>query len=89
MGGNVLPGHYEIYMADHTGKPVSDVKSVVADKKDKDSSDRQFKVRMNLKPIQFEKTELYYLIICNKDTGIEEERFEYQINITFTNDFDF
>lgn len=55
VGGNVLPGHYEIYMADHTGKPVSDVKSVVADKKDKDSSDRQFKVRMNMKPIQFEK----------------------------------
>ena len=44
---------------------------------------------MNLKPIQFSKTELYYLMIMDKDSGNLLERIEYQINITFTNDFDF
>ena len=68
---------------------MSDVKTVVADKEDKDSSNRQFKVRMNLKPIQFSKTELHYLMVMNKESGQPLERIEYQINITFTNDFDF
>lgn len=89
VGGNIVPATYEIYMVNVAGKPVSDVKTVVADKEDKDSSNRQFKVRMNLKPIQFSKTELYYLMIMNKESGQPLERIEYQINITFTNDFDF
>lgn len=89
VGGNVVPATYEIYMVNASGKPVSDVKTVVADKEDKDSSNRQFKVRLNLKPIQFSKTELYYLVVMNKESGQPLERIEYQINITFTNDFDF
>ena len=89
VGGNIVPATYEVYMVNATGKPVSDVKTVVADKEDKDSSNRQFKVRMNLKPIQFSKTELYYLMIMDKDSGKLLERIEYKINITFTNDFDF
>ena len=76
-------------MVNASGKPVSDFKSKVADMEDKDSSNRQFKVRMNLKPIQFSKTELYYLMVMNKESGQQLERIEYQINITFTNDFDF
>jgi hypothetical protein len=89
VGGNILPATYEIYMADANGKIISDVKSIIADKEDKDSSNRQFKVRMSLKPISFSKTELYYLMIMNKDTGQALDRVEYQINITFTSDFDF
>lgn len=89
VGGNIVPATYEVYMVNAAGKPVSDVKTVVADKEDKDSPNRQFKVRMNLKPIQFSKTELYYLMVMNKDSGKLLERIEYQINITFTNDFDF
>jgi hypothetical protein len=89
VGGNVLPATYEIYMSDSSGKIVSDVKSIIADKEDQDSSARQFKVRMNLKPISFSKTELYYLMVMNKETGQAAQRIEYQINITFTSDFDF
>ena len=89
VGGNILPATYEIYMTDANGKIISDVKSIIADKEDKDSSNRQFKVRMSLKPISFSKTELYYLMIMNKDTGQALDRVEYQINITFTSDFDF
>lgn len=89
VGGNILPATYEIYMCDSNGKIVSDVKSIIADKEDDDSSNRQFKIRMNLKPLSFSKTEIYYLMIMNKETGQQADRIEYQINITFVNDFDF
>lgn len=89
VGGNVLPATYEIYMADSNGKVISDVQSIIANKEDKDSSNRQFKVRLTLKPLTFSKTELYYLMVMNKDNGQALDRIEYQINISFSSDFDF
>lgn len=89
VGGKISSATYEIYMADASGKPVSDKKTVIADKTNSNDSERVFKVGFVLKSIAFSKTEAYYLIISEKDTKKIVDRIEFSINVAFTNDFDF
>ena len=76
-------------MADAAGNPVSDKKTIIADKIGAESSDRTFRLRFTLKSVEFIKTDTYYLTIAEKDTSKVVERIEYSIDIAFVNDFDF
>lgn len=88
VGGKVAPATYEIYMADITGDPVSDKKTVIADKTEPNAADRTFKVRFTLKSREFRKTDTYYLTVVEKGTANVIEQTEYTIDIAFANDFD-
>ena len=76
-------------MVDKVGHVISDSKTIIADKKDEDSSKRTTKVLINLKNQSYDSNEFYYLMIMSKDTQDIVERIEYQINILFGGDFDF
>ena len=76
-------------MVDKVGHVISDSKTIIADKKDEDSSKRTTKVLINLKNQSYDSNEFYYLMIMNKDTQDIVERIEYRINILFGGDFDF
>lgn len=89
VSGKVAAATYEIYMADASGKAVSDKKTVIADKTDNNGSDRVFRTRFTLKSVEFKKTETYYLIIAEKGTTNVTDRIEFTIDIAFVNDFDF
>ena len=89
VNGKIAACTYEIYMADASGKAVSDKKTVIADKSSSNSPDRVFRVRFTLKSEEFKKTESYYLTIVEKGTANVTDRIEFTIDIAFVNDFDF
>lgn len=89
VGGKVAAAAYEIYMADESGRAVSDKKTVIADKTSSNGADRVFRTRFTLKSVEFRKTDTYYLTITEKETANVTDRIEFTIDIAFVNDFDF
>ncbi len=89
VSGKVAPATYEIYMADASGKAVSDNKTVIADKTSNNGSDRIFRERFTLKSEEYKKTDTYYLTIVEQGTANVTDRIEFTIDIAFVNDFDF
>lgn len=89
VSGKVISNQYDIYMSDVSGKIVSDIKTIIADKTETTEIERQFKVRLTLKSLEFKKTDTYYLKIVDKETKNIVDSFEYMIDIAFVNDFDF
>lgn len=89
VSGKVVAATYEIYMADVSGKAVSDKKTVIADKSSNNGSDRVFRTRFTLKSVEFKKTDTYYLTVVEKGTANVTDRIEFTIDIAFVNDFDF
>ena len=89
VGGKVAAAAYEIYMADESGRAVSDKKTVIADKTSSNGADRVFRTRFTLKSVEFRKTDTYYLTITEKETANVTDRIEFMIDIAFVNDFDF
>ena len=89
VSGKVAAATYEIYMADASGKAVSDKKTVIADKTSNNGSDRVFRTRFTLKSVEFKKTDTYYLTVVEKGTTNAADRIEFTIDIAFVNDFDF
>ena len=89
VSGIVAAATYEIYMADASGKAVSDKKTVIADKTSNNGSDRVFRTRFTLKSVEFKKTDTYYLTVVEKGTTNVTDRIEFTIDIAFVNDFDF
>ena len=89
VSGKTVAATYEAYMADASGKPVSDKKTIIADKTGSNGSDRVFRARFTLKSVEFKKTDTYYLTIVEKGTTNVVDRVEFMIDIAFANDFDF
>lgn len=89
VGGKTSPAEYEIYMADVAGKVISDRQKVIADRTSANNDERVFRVRFTLKSMTFSNTETYYLVITDKDSGSIISQTEFNIDITFVNDFDF
>lgn len=89
VSGKITATTYEIYVADASGRAVSDKKIVIADKTSNNGSDRVFRTRFTLKSIEFKKTDTYYLTIVEKGTTNVIDRIEFTIDIAFVNDFDF
>ena len=76
-------------MVNKSGQIISDVKTIIANKDNQDSSERTFKIILNLKNQEYKNDELYYLMIMNKTEQKLLDRIEYQINIVCNGDFDF
>lgn len=89
VGGKVAACTYNVFFTDAAGKPISDVKTIIADKTSDNGSDRVFRVRFTLKGQEFKKTEEYYLTIMEKDGSGVPEKIAFTIDIAFANDFDF
>ena len=89
VSGKTVAATYEVCMTDAAGTPVSDKKTIIADRKQADEKERVFRTRFTLKSVSFSKTETYYLVIVDKDTKKQVDRIEFTIDIAFINDFDF
>lgn len=89
VGGKIAAATYEIYMADAAGKPVSDRRTIIADKTSGNGAERVFRTKFTLKSVEFKKTDTYYLTIAEKGSANVVERIEFTIDIAFVNDFDF
>jgi uncharacterized protein (TIGR02687 family) len=89
VGGKIVSATYEVYMSDSAGQLVSDRQKVIADKTGETGSDRVARVRFTLKSMEFKKTEIYFLMILDKDTGGVLDKIPFTIDIAFVNEFDF
>ncbi|MDO5138285.1 MAG: BREX-1 system phosphatase PglZ type A [Oscillospiraceae bacterium] len=89
VGGNREAAIYMLYFTDSTGKTISDVQKIIADKTSENGQDRTFRCSFNLKSLKYSNTETYYLIIADEN-GLQTQHEEFQIDIAFAVDeFDF
>lgn len=80
---------YQLYFMDSSGKTISDVARIIADKTSDNAQNRTFRCNFNLKSLKYSNTETYYLVIADED-GLQISREEFQIDIAFeVDEFDF
>lgn len=87
IGEKIQASSYSLVFTDELGIPVSDTQTIIADKVSDNASDRVFRIKFTLKPMQFSKNKIYRLVISN-GTEIPEE-IEFMIDIVFADDFGF
>ena len=89
VGGNREAAIYQLYFTDSSGKTISDVQKIIADKTSDNGQERTFRCSFNLKSLKYSNTESYYLVIAGEN-GLMMQREEFQIDIAFAVDeFDF
>ena len=89
VGGNREAATYQLYFTDSSGKAISDVQKIIADKTSGNGQERTFRCSFNLKSLKYSNTETYYLVIADEN-GLQMQREEFQIDIAFAVDeFDF
>ena len=89
VGGNREAATYQLYFTDSSGKTISDVQKIIADKTSNNGQERTFRCSFNLKSLKYSNTDTYYLVIADEN-GLQVQREEFQIDIAFAVDeFDF
>ena len=89
VSGNREAAVYQVYFTDSSGKIISDIAKIIADKTSSNEQDRIVRSSFNLKSLKYSSTETYYLIIADEN-GMQVQREEFQIDIAFAVDeFDF
>lgn len=90
VGANREAAIYQVYFTDASGKQISDIQKIIADKVNEDGTERTFRCTFNLKPLKYSNTETYYLVIADEQGLQMPQREEFQIDIAFAVDeFDF
>lgn len=72
---------YHLTFVDSNDIPVSDTVTIIADKTDADRTRRQYRQTFRLKPIPFDNTAIYQLVIT-RNTGEELSRMNFTIDIS-------
>lgn len=80
---------YRIYFVDGNGEKISNEHLYVADKKDKDTVKRVFRLRFSFKNQKYSKAQKYYLVAYDDNKALEVLRHEIIMDIAFADDFDF
>lgn len=80
---------YRIYFVDDIGEKISNEHLYVADKKDKDTVKRVFRLRFSFKNKKYSKNQKYYLVAYDDNNSLEVLRHEVVMDIAFADDFGF
>ena len=89
VGDNREAAIYQLYFTDSSGKQISDIQKIIADKTSDNGQERTFRCSFNLKSLKYDSKEIYYLVIADEN-GLVISREEFQIDIAFAVDeFDF
>lgn len=89
VGDNREAATYQLYFTDSSGKQISDIQKIIADKTSDNGQERTFRCNFNLKSLKYDSKEIYYLVIADEN-GFVVSREEFQIDIAFAVDeFDF
>ncbi len=85
VGDNREAAIYQLYFTDSSGKQISDIAKIIADKTSDNGQERTFRCSFNLKSLKYDNKEIYYLVIADAD-GLVVSREEFQIDIAFAVD---
>ena len=89
VGDNREAATYQLYFTNSSGKQISDIAKIIADKTSDNGQERTFRCSFNLKSLKYDNKEIYYLVIADAG-GLVVSREEFQIDIAFAADeFDF
>ena len=80
---------YRVYFVDGNGEKISNEHLYVADKKDKDTVKRVFRLRFSFKNKKYSKAQKYYLVAYDDNNALEVLRHEIIMDIAFADEFDF
>ena len=80
---------YRVYFISDNNEKISNENIVIADKKDKDTTKRMFRLRFNFKNKKYDKSQKYYLVAYDDRNDIEVLRHEIIMDIAFADDFGF
>lgn len=78
--------NYQLYFTDASGKQISDVARVIADKTSDNAQERTFRCSFNLKSLKYSNRDSYYLVILDESGVQPPQREEFQIDIAFALD---
>ena len=85
----VKPATYKIFFEDEQGSLISNENIHIANNKETDASKRLFKLRFSLKNQTYNRSDKYYLVAINEQTGLRVLRHEIMVDIAFSGDFGF
>ena len=85
VGDNREAATYQLYFTDSSGKQISDIAKIIADKTSDNGQERTFRCSFNLKSLKYDNKDIYYLVIADAD-GLAVSREEFQIDIAFAVD---
>ncbi len=80
---------YRIYFISDDNEKISNENIFSADKKDKETAKRMFRLRFSFKNKKYEKTRRYYLVAYDDKNDLEILRHEIVMDIAFADDFGF
>lgn len=80
---------YRVYFISENNEKISNENIVIADKKDKDTTKRMFRLRFSFKNKQYNKSQKYYLVAYDEKNDIEVLRHEIIMDIALADDYGF
>lgn len=86
VGDNRSACNYQLYFTDASGKQISDVARIIADKTSDNGQNRTFRCSFNLKSLKYSNRDSYYLVILDESGVQPPQREEFQIDIAFALD---
>lgn len=86
VGDNRSACNYQLYFTDASGKQISDVARIIADKTSDNAQERTFRCSFNLKSLKYSNRDSYYLVILDESGVQPPQREEFQIDIAFALD---
>jgi len=85
----LLPVVMKIYFINDAGEKISNENLIYADKRNAPPDKRMFKEKFTFRNGKYAKSEKYYLVMVDDKTDVELSRYEFTIDITFSDDFGF
>ena len=78
-----------VYFISENNEKISNENIVIADKKDKDTTKRMFRLRFSFKNKQYNRSQKYYLVAYDEKNDIEVLRHEIIMDIALADDYGF
>lgn len=85
----LTPAKLSVYFETKTGERITGEQLIIADKKNTAPENRQFHEKFTFKNRKYSKSENYYLVMLDVESGVELERHEFILDIAFSDDFGF
>ncbi len=83
------PCRYLLHFEDEAGNRISDECTIIANYENTEVKNRFFKEKFVFKNMEYNRDNIYYLVIIDEETGIVAEKIKFMIDITIINNFGF
>ncbi|MGG7056727.1 BREX-1 system phosphatase PglZ type A [Clostridium tertium] len=79
----------EVYMIDNDKNIISNIENIIADLTNDKPEERVIRTKLTLKPINYDKSKKYNLVIKDAELGVVLEEIPFTISLGIASDFDF